>query len=140
MKQKQYISEGVHALVDLFGVSNSLLDDGTFLESIMREACELSGAEILSVTKHKFEPAGWTILVSLSESHASIHTYVDLNNEDGLGEIFLDFFTCGKKALPQIGATYIVNKLSPLSFNMEILQRGFRCGIVNLGELCEIMC
>lgn len=139
---KNYLSQGVHCICDIHNVSNNLLNDGELLELILVKACKLSGATVLNISKHKFEPAGWTIQITLSESHASIHTYVDLNNKDGLGEIFLDMFTCGKKCSPEIGVTYIISQLrnEKSNVNVKVLKRGLKGGIVDISEMCEIMC
>lgn len=143
MKQQKYISEGVSILCDIHNVSNDKLNDIDYLESILIKACELSGTTILNIYKHKFEPAGVTVQISLSESHASIHTYVDLDSENGLGEIFIDFFTCGKMCDPEIGVAFIVNQLCDNDnsiLNYKVFKRGLRSGIVDLSEMCEVMC
>ena len=96
----------------------------------MIKACELSGATILNVYKHKFEPSGVTILIGLSESYATIHTYVDLDNKDGLGDCFLDFFTCGS-CNPEIGIKHLIDNLcSEMSaISMKGFKRGLDSGI-----------
>jgi len=130
LKQIKYISEGVHYLCDLHNISNNKLNDINYLKSIMIKACELSGATILNVYKHKFEPSGVTILIGLSESYATIHTYVDLDNKDGLGDCFLDFFTCGS-CNPEIGIKHLIDNLcSEMSaISMKGFKRGLDSGI-----------
>jgi len=142
LKQVKYISEGVHSLCDLHNVSNDKLNDIDYLESIMIKACKLSGATILNIYKHKFEPAGVTILISLSESHASIHTYVDLDSEDSLGKAMLDFFTCGNSCLPKTGIKYLIDNLCSEEsvVSMKVFKRGLDSGIIDLSKMCEIMC
>lgn len=138
---KNYLPNGTHCICDLHNISNGLLDDSDFLEQIMRKACELSGATVLSSNTNKFEPAGCTITLNLSESHASIHTYVNLKNRDGLGECFIDIFSCGNCS-PIIGITYIINQLctDESIVNIKTLKRGQKGGIADLSEMCEIMC
>lgn len=139
---KQYVSQGVHILLDGYNVSNSLLNNSEYLESILIKACELSGATVLGSIEHKFNPVGVTLIVMLSESHFSIHTYVDLENKDDLGMFMSDGFTCGEKCKPEIGIAYIVNQLcnEKSIINTKTIKRGLRSGIVDLSEMCEIMC
>lgn len=47
----------------------------TFLEYHLVTAADHSGAHVLNVSAKEFEPHGVTVLVLLSESHLSIHTY-----------------------------------------------------------------
>jgi S-adenosylmethionine decarboxylase len=42
---------------------------------MLQTAVRMSGASLLRITGHKFEPEGVTILALLAESHASIHTW-----------------------------------------------------------------
>jgi S-adenosylmethionine decarboxylase len=53
-------------------------------------------AQVLSVIDKKFDPNGCTILILLSESHLSIHTYP----EEEFAAI--DCYTCGKDVDPRI--------------------------------------
>ncbi len=71
----EYSTFGKHIIVDLWGVDFSLLDDMYFLEHHLVNAADQSGAHILNVSTKEFDPHGVTILVLLSESHLSIHTY-----------------------------------------------------------------
>ncbi|ARO63155.1 S-adenosylmethionine decarboxylase proenzyme 2 [Bacillus cereus] len=71
----EYSTFGKHIIVDLWGVDFSLLDDMQFLEYHLVTAADYSGAHVLNVSKKEFQPYGVTVLVLLSESHLSIHTY-----------------------------------------------------------------
>lgn len=71
----EYSTFGKHIIVDLWGVDFSLLDDVHFLEYHLVAAANCSGAHVLNVSAKEFDPHGVTILVLLSESHLSIHTY-----------------------------------------------------------------
>ena len=52
-----------------------ILNNPEWLQTQMVEAAEACGATVLSVQSKQFEPQGATVLVMLSESHLSIHTY-----------------------------------------------------------------
>jgi len=81
--------KGIHVTVDGRSKFPDLLDDPLTLERILRKCCEESKATVLSVTFHKFDPQGVTMIALLSESHASLHTYPEHKS------IMADFFTCG---------------------------------------------
>ena len=66
---------GCHLILDLYNCPRHLLDDYEYLEEMLQTAVHMSGASLLRITGHKFEPEGVTILALLAESHASIHTW-----------------------------------------------------------------
>jgi|GEM_PF-306431 len=88
---------GTHLLIDLCGASR--LDDLETVEAALRECAIVSGATILNVDLHHFEPnGGISGVVVLSESHISIHTWPERDFAA------LDIFMCGDcnpyKAIP----------------------------------------
>jgi S-adenosylmethionine decarboxylase len=88
---------GIHLLIDLSGATR--LDDLETVEAALRESAIVSGATILNVDLHHFEPnGGISGVVVLSESHISIHTWPERNFAA------LDIFMCGDcnpyKAIP----------------------------------------
>lgn len=85
---QQFEFYGRHLLLNFSGCTADLND----VESIrhdMSRAVEVIGATILSVTEHKFDPEGMSLVMLLAESHASVHTYPEHK------ACFLDVFTCG---------------------------------------------
>ena len=76
----------------------------------MVEAAEVCGATVLSVQSKQFEPQGATVLVMLSESHLSIHTYPER------GFAALDCYTCGETVDPQLAIDFMVSVLKPETF------------------------
>lgn len=132
LKQFKYISEGVHAICDIKNIHNFILEDTETIEYIMSEAARLSSANILNIVKHKFEPVGFTCVLLLSESHMSIHTYVDEDNlVDGFGSCYIDFYQCGN-GNPLVGVNYLINKLCSEEsvVNMKVFKRGLDVGII----------
>lgn len=79
---------GRHLLLNFSGCAADL-NDVAGIRRDMTRAIEVIGATILSVTEHKFEPEGMSLVMLLAESHASIHTYPEHQ------ACFLDVFTCG---------------------------------------------
>ncbi|HDR7781291.1 MULTISPECIES: adenosylmethionine decarboxylase [Bacillus] len=114
----EYSTFGKHIIVDLWGVDFSLLDDVHFLEYHLVTAADHSGAHVLNVSAKEFEPYGVTVLVLLSESHLSIHTYPEKNFAA------VDCYTCGTTVEPQIAIDYIVSILKPNEMNIKKLIRG----------------
>ncbi|MBK5348426.1 adenosylmethionine decarboxylase [Bacillus sp. TH44] len=114
----EYSTFGKHIIVDLWGVDFSLLDDIHFLEHHLVTAADHSGAHVLNVSKKEFQPYGVTVLVLLSESHLSIHTYPEKNFAA------IDCYTCGTTVEPQKAIDYIVNILRPNEMHIKKLIRG----------------
>lgn len=84
----------------------------------MVEAAEVCGATVLSVQSKQFEPQGATVLVLLSESHLSIHTYPEK------GFAALDCYTCGETVDPQLAIDYMISVLKPEQTHATKLIRG----------------
>ncbi|MEW9701928.1 adenosylmethionine decarboxylase [Paenibacillus sp. SI8] len=114
----KYSTYGRHIALDVWGVDHAILDDIDFLRLILVKAAKESGAQVLSVSYKKFEPSGCTILVLLSESHLSIHTYPD---EDFAA---IDCYTCGKDVDPSLAIDYLLDILKPEKMYRKTLIRG----------------
>jgi S-adenosylmethionine decarboxylase len=114
----EYSTFGRHVAVDTWGVQFDLLNDAEFLKKEMIEAAEVSGATVLSVQSKQFSPQGATVLVLLSESHLSIHTYPER------GFAALDCYTCGDHVDPQVAIDYLVSVLKPEKTYAKKLVRG----------------
>lgn len=114
----EYSTFGRHVAIDTWGVQFDLLNDAEFLKKQMIEAAEASGATVLSVQSKQFSPQGATVLVLLSESHLSIHTYPER------GFAALDCYTCGETVDPQIAIDYMVSILKPEKVYAKKLVRG----------------
>jgi len=114
----EYSTFGRHVAIDTWGVQFDLLNDAEFLKKQMIEAAEACGATVLSVQAKQFSPQGATVLVLLSESHLSIHTYPER------GFAALDCYTCGETVDPQIAIDYMVSILKPEKVHAKKLVRG----------------
>lgn len=114
----EYSTFGRHVAVDTWGVDFDLLNSAEFLQNHMVEAAEACGATVLSVQAKQFEPQGATVLVLLSESHLSIHTYPER------GFAALDCYTCGETVDPQLAIDYMLAVLKPKTSYAKKLVRG----------------
>lgn len=114
----EYSTFGRHVVVDAWGVDFEKLNNAEWLQSHMVEAADACGATVLSVQSKQFEPQGATVLVLLSESHLSIHTYP----EKGFAAI--DCYTCGETVDPQLAIDYMVSILKPERTHAKKIVRG----------------
>jgi S-adenosylmethionine decarboxylase len=114
----EYSTFGRHIALDTWGVDFDLLNKADKLQQYLVEAAEACGATVLSVQSKQFEPQGATVLVLLSESHLSIHTYPEK------GFAALDCYTCGEHINPEIAIQYLVDILKPAQIYTRQLIRG----------------
>lgn len=114
----EYSTFGRHVAVDTWGVDFDLLNNEEFLQAQLIDAAEACGATVLSVQSKQFEPQGATVLVLLSESHLSIHTYPER------GFAAIDCYTCGETVDPQLAIDYLVSVLKPEKTYAKKLVRG----------------
>lgn len=127
----EYSTFGRHVAIDTWGVDFDLLNNCELLEHHMIEAAEACGATVLSVQGKQFEPQGATVLVLLSESHISIHTYPEK------GFASLDCYTCGETVDPEVAIQYMVNVLKPNKTYARKLIRGLGEMEVKVPELSK---
>jgi S-adenosylmethionine decarboxylase len=78
---------GAHLIVDIYG--GSRLNDLDHIEETLRKCVAASGATLLHIHLHHFQPQGVSGVAVLAESHISIHTWPDA------GYAALDVFMCG---------------------------------------------
>ncbi len=90
-----YHFKGVHFLASYCECDQGALTNLEALQQAMLDSVEQCGATILSESHYVFPPHGLTMVILLSESHASIHTYPEH------GACFVDLFTCGEKCSAQ---------------------------------------
>ena len=107
---------GKHCVAEVYGCAENILNDEELLVNMFKEAIKLSGATLLNIASHKFEPQGVTIVALLSESHISIHTWPEL------GSAALDVFTCGISQ-PELALLHCVEVLKPTNYNMNCFDR-----------------
>jgi len=108
---------GKHCLLNIQGARKDRLDDLTFLTKLLRDAAVETGATVLDSCSKKFEPQGVTIVILLSESHISIHTWPER------GSALIDIFTCGDDVDPFWAVPVINRGLEPERFTVEMINR-----------------
>lgn len=115
----QYDTKGRHVIADLWGMEGGKLDDLGYLIKCLTEAAKISGATILGSIHHKFDPFGVTIVIMLSESHLSIHTYPEHSFAS------IDCYTCGN-ADPRKAIDYLIEELKPTHKQVQVIERGIK--------------
>ena len=108
---------GRHCIYELQGGDPNLLDDEAFIKEAMTQAADASGATLLGMVSHKFEPQGVTAVALLSESHISIHSWPEH------GYAAVDAFTCGEHTNPEAACRSLREALKATSGSMKLLAR-----------------
>lgn len=107
---------GKHLLIEVYNVDYNLLNDSTSLCEIMRRGINRAGMTILNVFEHCFLPHGCTIVIALSESHVSCHTWPENNC------IAIDVYTCGT-GNPKLIAIELLKYLNSYDYKIRELYR-----------------
>ena len=79
---------GEHITLDIIGAKKYY--SPSFYEKLVYKIAKKSKVIVLEISKHKFEPQGFTLIALLAESHMSFHTFPEKEI------ISFDFFTCAK--------------------------------------------
>ncbi|QDU97585.1 adenosylmethionine decarboxylase [Lignipirellula cremea] len=110
---------GRHLLADFYGVAPEPLRDESLLTSLLLRVLGDSGFHILSHRSAKFpgEESGATVMVLLSESHATIHTYPEF------GYAAIDIFSCGDSS-PEQALAGLQAALEPQECQISTHARG----------------
>ena len=114
--EKNSIFAGTHIILDLWNCSFS--NKITSLKKIIKEAANLSKANILHIHMHRFgKEQGISGVAVLAESHISVHTWPERNF------IAFDIFMCGN-TYPELASEFLIKKLKPKRKKIELIKRG----------------
>ncbi|NGX47949.1 MAG: S-adenosylmethionine decarboxylase proenzyme [Chlamydiae bacterium] len=113
----EHVFEGKHFLASYCECDPDAISDVITLEKVMHEAVLASGATILDSVMNIFPPDGLTLVILLSESHASIHTYPEHCS------CFVDLFTCGRGCKEEEFDRVLRAYLQPKKVDTRILIR-----------------
>jgi S-adenosylmethionine decarboxylase len=106
---------GIHLIIDLYGAAR--LNDLPYIEETMRECVVASGATLLHIHLHPFEPNGVSGVAVLAESHISVHTWPDDNYAA------FDVFMCGDTK-PELCAEILKIAFQPERIEVQEHLRG----------------
>ena len=113
---------GTQLAVELFACAEALLRNAHFLEEMLIEAAEASGATIVDSVFHTFNPNGTSGVLIIAESHIAIHTWPEYRYAA------VDIFTCGTSIEPDDIADHIKRRLRAGQARIQRLRRGMLDG------------
>lgn len=117
-ESEAYLFKGTHFLASYSGCNEEALTDLPSLSAAMLNAAQYCGATVLKSAEHVFPPDGFSMVILLSESHASIHTYPEYQS------CFVDLFTCGNNCSFEKFDHALCEYLQPREINSRVLLRG----------------
>jgi S-adenosylmethionine decarboxylase len=117
-QETNHPASGKHLLVTFKNCAANILNCQNSLRSLIYDASIATGATVLEVCSHQFQPQGITALTVLAESHASLHTYPESNL------VFWDCFTCGDTCNPELSIAILVEALKPEIVEKQLIVRG----------------
>ncbi|MEW6684639.1 MAG: adenosylmethionine decarboxylase [Candidatus Edwardsbacteria bacterium] len=109
---------GHHILLEMFDCDRKALNNVKGIEKILVEAAKKSGAHIVKVLFHKFNPHGVSGVVVIAESHFTIHTWPEY------GYAAVDLFFCGDSMDYSKATEYIRQKVKAKHITSVTLDRG----------------
>jgi len=106
---------GVHLLIDLYGAAH--LNDTAYIEATLMDCINASGATLLNMHLHPFDPTGVSGVAVLAESHISVHTWPEQ------GFAAFDVFMCGNTK-PEVCADIMKAAFKPAHMKITEQLRG----------------
>jgi S-adenosylmethionine decarboxylase len=100
----------------VYGVDFDLLNNAIELEKVMLKGIKRANMTVLNVFQYCFYPQGCTIVISLSESHVSCHTWPEN------GCVAVDVYTCGP-GNPKLIALELLKYFDSDNYNLRHLLR-----------------
>ena len=107
---------GTHLLLEVYDVDFKILNDVISLQESMEKGINRANMTILNIFSHCFFPQGCTIVIALSESHVSCHTWPKN------GCIAIDIYTCGE-GNPRLVAIELLKYLNSDNYNLREVNR-----------------
>ncbi len=109
---------GKHLLLELKECNPRLLNDLDHIRNSLLRAAEDLGAHVVGESFHQFSPQGVTGILSIAESHISIHTWPEY------GYAAADIFTCGSSFQPLEAAEILIEQLESKDQDITEIPRG----------------
>ena len=109
---------GTHVLLELRNCDPQLLDDLAYIRQEMLRAAASVNAHVVGESFHQFTPQGVTGILSIAESHISIHTWPEHDYAAA------DIFTCGDQTMPERAAAVIIEALRCRDPEITQIRRG----------------
>lgn len=119
---------GKHVIAEFYDCDHEAINNHEWVETVMLEAAEISGATVVKSSFHKFNPHGVSGCIVISESHFTIHTWPEY------GYAAVDVFTCGDVINNQLALNYMRDKFGAKNISVVEMNRG----VLNLGVGVEL--
>ncbi len=110
---------GRHLVVELWECQENLNNPEAIRKALV-EAVRRSGATLIDVQVHTFNPHGVSGVAVIAESHISLHTWPEHKY------VALDVFTCGEKVIPEAAFEVFRELFRPKLHNLIEIKRGIR--------------
>ena len=107
---------GKHLLLEVYNVDFEAINDAQSLQKAMVSGINRAKMTILNTFTHSFVPQWCTIVISLSESHVSCHTWPEN------GCLAVDVYTCGE-GNPRLIAIELLKYLNSDSYSLREVDR-----------------
>jgi S-adenosylmethionine decarboxylase len=107
---------GKHLLLEVYNVDFEAINDAQSLQEAMVRGINRAKMTILNIFAYSFVPQGCTIVISLSESHVSCHTWPES------GCLAVDVYTCGEGD-PRLIAIELLKYLNSDSYSLREVDR-----------------
>ena len=107
---------GTHLLLEVYDVKFDILNDVISLQESMERGINRAKMTVLNIFSHCFLPQGCTIVIALSESHVSCHTWPEN------GCVAIDVYTCGE-GNPRLVAIELLKYLNSDNYNLREVNR-----------------
>ena len=107
---------GKHLLLEVYDVNFNLLNDVISLQEAMEIGIKRANMTILNIFSYCFLPQGCTIVIALSESHVSCHTWPEQEC------IAIDVYTCGD-GNPKLIAIELLKYLNSSNYSLREVYR-----------------
>ena len=109
---------GTHLLLELKDCNPQLLDDLDYIRESLIQTAKDIGAHVVGESFHQFSPQGVTGILSIAESHISIHTWPEY------GYAAADIFSCGTSFRPREAANKLAEALECRNPEIKEIKRG----------------
>jgi S-adenosylmethionine decarboxylase len=109
---------GLHLLLELKECNPNLLDDLEYIRTGMFRVARDLGVHVVGESFHRFSPQGVTGILSIAESHISIHTWPEY------GYAAADVFTCGSTLKLSSAAQMLATLLESKCQDVTEVRRG----------------
>lgn len=121
---------GRQLLSELSFCDQQAIDDESLVRQLLIQAATDSGATLLSVHVHRFQPQGVSGVAILAESHLAIHTWPEL------GYAAVDAFTCGDHVDPRVAITVMEQGLNARCNTTMEMTRGIQHEVGMIDRVC----